>query len=158
MKIHYLFIGLIVLYVKIFPQGFEEALEKARSQNKKVVVKIFTDWCGWCKKMDKDVYRDEKVEKILDDAFIVTGLNAEGSKEIEYNGNKYTEAELSSYFGAAAYPTTVFLESDGKLIVFKYGEQKLINIPGYINASEFRKLLKFVSKEKYKNKDLSDIF
>lgn len=151
------YLSLVVFSGQIFPNNFEDALLKGKSENKRIVVKIYTDWCVWCRKMDNEVYLDEKVKKILKSDFVVASLNAESLNEINYNGVKYTEKELAVYFGADGYPTTVFLEPDGKVIIFKYREHQLKNIPGYVNASDFRKLLRFVRKGKYRNNDLSDI-
>jgi thioredoxin-related protein len=138
--------------------SFEEALEEADSEDKKIIVDIYTDWCGWCKKMDRDVYENKKVKKIIDKSFVVVKLDAEGMNKIKYNGNVYTETDLAVYFEASGYPTTVFLEPDGKIIEYKYNSYSMKNLPGYFNAEEFRKMLKYIRDNKYKDTDLSTIF
>ena len=137
---------------------FEAALEKADREDKKIIVDIFTDWCGWCKKMDKDVYENKKIKKIIEKSFIVVKLDAEGMNKIKYNGKEYTETELAVYFEASGYPTTVFLEPDGKVIEYKYKDYVMRNLPGYFNAEEFKIMLKFIRDGKYKDTDLSKIF
>ena len=138
--------------------SFNDALAKAKTENKKIIIDIYTDWCGWCKKMDAEVYNKDKVKKITKKSFVLVKLDAESLNELTYTGKQYTEQDLASYFEATGYPTTVFLEPDGKVIEFKYDKVKMKNIPGYIGAGDFRKILKFIRDGKYKDTDLSTIF
>ena len=137
--------------------GFNDALTKAKTENKRIIVDVYTNWCGWCKKMDTEVYGNAEVKKIVEDNFIFVKLDAEGSTKINYNGKQYSEQDLASYFEATGYPTTVFLEPDGKLIEFNYDNSKMKNIPGYFKAGEFKKILNFIKDGKYKDSDLSKI-
>jgi thioredoxin-related protein len=136
---------------------FENALEKAKNSNKRVIVDIYTDWCGWCKKMDADVYGNSEIKKIIDENFVFVKLDAECNDKLSYFGVQYTEQELAAYFEATGYPTTVFLEPDGKLIEFKYDKFVMKNIPGYFKAKEFKKILNFIKDGKYKDSDLSKV-
>ena len=137
--------------------AFEDALKKAASENKRVVIDVYTDWCGWCKKMDAEAYSNDEVKKLLEDNFVLVKLNAEGKDKLTYNGKKYTEEELSYYFEVFSFPTTIFLEPDGKLISFKYDNYPMKNIPGYVKTDEFKKLLIFFRDGKYKDIDLSTV-
>jgi thioredoxin-related protein len=137
--------------------SFEEALAKAKSENKKLIVDIYTDWCGWCVKMDKDVYGNSEIKKIVEEKFIFVKLDAESKDKHTYSGKQYTEEELAAGFEATGYPTTVFLEPDGKLIEFNYDKSRMKNIPGYFKAGEFKKILEFIRDEKYKDTDLSTV-
>ena len=142
----------------VFGQSaFEDALKEAAAENKRVVVDVYTDWCGWCKKMDEEAYSNSEVKKLLEDNFVLVKLNAEGKDKLTYNGKKYTEEELSYYFEVFSFPTTIFLEPDGKVISFKYDNYPMKNIPGYVKTDEFRKLLIFFRDGKYKDIDLSTV-
>jgi thioredoxin-related protein len=142
----------------IFGQNaFEDALKKASAENKRVVVDVYTDWCGWCKKMDAEAYSNDEVKKLLEDNYVLVKLNAEGKDKLTYNGKKYTEEELSYYFEVFSFPTTIFLEPDGKVISFKYDNYPMKNIPGYVKTEEFKKLLIFFRDGKYKDIDLSTV-
>jgi thioredoxin-related protein len=135
--------------------SFEDALAKAKTENKRVIVDVYTDWCSWCKKMDKDVYGNSEIKKIVKKNFVFVKLNAESSETINYIGRKYTGEELALYFEATGYPTTVFLEPDGSIIKFKYDSVTMKNIPGYFKKDEFKKILNFFKDGKYKDSDLS---
>lgn len=138
-------------------QNITDALKKAKSENKKVIVDVYTDWCGWCKKMDKDAYGNSEIRKIIEDDFILVKLDAEGSGKNQYRGKSYTDSELAAYFQVSGYPTTVFLEPDGKVIEYKYDKYSMNNLPGYYPADEFKKVLEYIRDEKYKDTDLSTI-
>jgi thioredoxin-related protein len=137
--------------------SFDEALKTAKKEHKKVIVDIYTDWCGWCKKMDREAYSDAGIQKIINDNFIYVKLNAEGSGVNNYNGKSYTDGELAEYFQVTGYPTTVFLDSKGKIIEFDYDKTRMSNLPGYYEIKDFKKILEYIRDEKYKNTDLSTI-
>jgi len=137
--------------------SFDEAVKKAKKENKKVVVDVYTDWCGWCKKMDKNVYGNSDIKNIIEDSFVFVKLDAEGSGKNTYEGKAYTDGELAAYFQVSGYPTTVFLEPDGKIIEFNYDKFQMNNLPGYYPADDFKKVLEYIRDGKYKDTDLSTI-
>lgn len=137
--------------------GFDAALKTAKKENKRVIVDVYTDWCGWCKKMDADVYAKKKIKELVEDNFVFVKLNAEGGGKIKYRGKDYAESELASYFQVTGYPTTVFLEPNGKVIEYKYDNVKMNNLPGYYKLSDFRKILEYISDGSYEDTDLSTI-
>jgi thiol:disulfide interchange protein len=83
--------------------SLSEALNTAKSQNKPVMVDFYTDWCGWCKKLDSDTYSNSKVQALAD-KFVCVKVNGDKDKA---NTSKY---------GISGYPTIVFLDSTGKEI------------------------------------------
>jgi uncharacterized protein YyaL (SSP411 family) len=42
---------------------FEQAVELSKKDKRKVFIDVYTDWCGWCKVMDKNTFSDPKVAK-----------------------------------------------------------------------------------------------
>ena len=106
-------------------------------------VDVYTDWCKWCKEMDKNTYSNNEIE-IFNKNFVVVKLNAEGSDSFVYNGKKYSSPELSQYFNVDGYPATLFLKSNGDIITL---------LPGYNEAPMFLKVLSFINEEKYKTMD-----
>lgn len=137
--------------------SFDDALKTAKKEHKKVIVDIYTDWCGWCKKMDREAYSDAGIKKIIEDDFIYVKLDAEGNGVNKYNGKSYTDGELAEYFQVTGYPTTVFLDSQGKVIEFDYNKYRMNNLPGYYETNEFKKVLEYIRDDKYKYTDLSTI-
>lgn len=135
--------------------SFNDALTKAKDENKRVIVDVYTDWCGWCKKMEAEAYKDSDVKKIIEENFVFVKLNAEGTGKVTYNGKQYSEQDLATLFEVTGYPTTVFLEPDGKQIEYKYDSMKMGNLPGYFKTDEFKKILQYFRDGKYKESDLS---
>ncbi len=69
---------------------FNDALKKAKDENKRVIVDVYTDWCGWCKKMDTDAYGNKKVKNLIKNNFVFIKLNAESDNKLKYKGIEYS--------------------------------------------------------------------
>ena len=118
----------------------EQGVAAAKQKNKTIVVDVYTDWCGWCKKMDKEVYTHEGVVKILNKEFVAIKLNAESSNKVTFNGSTMSQSELARSLGVTGYPTTVFFTSDARLIT---------TLPGYVAGEEFSHILTFIGEEHF---------
>ena len=116
-------------------RGWNEGLAAASGGSKPVIVDVYTDWCGWCKRMDRDVYARSDVSEYLNQHFVMVRLNAESAERVSYAGRSLTARALSGGFEVTGYPTTIFLKPDGT---------HLVNVPGYIPADKFLKLVRFV--------------
>jgi thiol:disulfide interchange protein len=92
------------------------ALSRASSDHKPVMVDFYTDWCGWCKRLEGTTLTDARVLRALD-RFVVVKLNAEKDGRPE-----------ADRFGVRGYPTIVFLDATGK---------EIGRIPGYLEADGF---------------------
>jgi thiol:disulfide interchange protein len=97
--------------------SLDEGLKLASTAGKPVMVDFYAEWCGWCKKLDKDVYTDPQV-KALSKNFICVKVDTD------------KDQASSSKFGVQGLPTIVFLKGDGTLI------NKIV---GYQPAPEFAK-------------------
>ena len=126
-----------------------KAQKMAEVEQKKIVVHVYTDWCAWCKKLEREVYTDERIGKVVNEYFYAVRLNAESEEEIIYNGRKIKMSDLSSSFGVKTYPTTVFIDSNGQTI----GQQS-----GYMEVEVFEKLLAYVGSNSYKSVLFDDFF
>lgn len=131
---------------------FEEAVELSKKEKKKIFVDVYTDWCGWCKVMDKSTFNDPAVAKVLNAQFYPVKLNAEQREDITFSGHtfKFVSNGRSGYHELAAsllnnklsYPTVVFLTDDFKIIQ---------PIPGYRKADEFHKIAQYIGEDHYIN-------
>src|SRR5438309_1785572 len=68
-----------------------EALDQAPKNNKKIVLDVFTDWCGWCKRMDRDTYADSAVAAYLDEHFVASKMNPEKEGSLDFDGKKFSQ-------------------------------------------------------------------
>lgn len=126
---------------------FDEGIALAGQTNKKVLVDVYTDWCGWCKKMDSEVYTDKGVIDALNNAFVLVKLNAESDKSVRYNGKTLTEAQFAGAVGVTGYPSTLFFESSGKPITL---------LPGFVPAPKFLPILRYIGENHYQTVSFED--
>ena len=84
---------------------FDEVLERAQKEDKIILLNGYTDWCGYCKKMDREVFNDKQTGNYLNHNFINVKMNMEKGEG---------PAIAKKYF-MKGFPTTVFLEPSGKV-------------------------------------------
>ena len=133
---------------------FEEAVEKSKLEKRKIFIDIYTDWCGWCKVMDKNTFSDPSVAKLLNDKFYPVKFDAEQTADVVFNGttfkfvpygNKGTHQLAAALLNnQLSYPTVTFLEEDFSAVY---------PLPGYRKPEEFHPYLVFFSENHHKNGD-----
>jgi len=100
------------------------------------LVDAYTDWCGWCKKMDRDTYTNSDIIKALNKDFIVIKFNPELENIVyELDGNKITGRELFGQLTqgkSTGFPTTYFIQPNKKQIQIA---------AGYLAPNDFMKVL-----------------
>lgn len=116
-------------------RSWDAGLAAAQSSRRPVLVDVYTDWCGWCKRMDADVYSRADVSGYLAAHFVTVRLNAESDTAILYKGQRLTGRSAAAEFNVSGFPTTIFLTSKG---------DHLVNVPGYITADRFLLLLRYI--------------
>jgi len=122
--------------------SYDEAVKEAKKKPKKIFINAYTDWCGWCKKMEKTTLKDPKIAEYMNKKFYPVKLNAEGNKELTYQGKKMTEKQLAGkVFNITGYPTTVYLEANETLIQ---------PIPGFMDVTNLDKIMHYIGEDYYK--------
>lgn len=119
----------------------ETAIPLGLKEKKLVLIDLYTDWCGWCKRMDRDTYANEEVMKYLKENFISSKMNPEKEGSLEFHGKKYSYAEFNKALGVSGYPATAFIDREGKLLTVT---------SGYYGPKDFIKVLKYFGDEVYK--------
>lgn len=121
-------------------QPFETAIEIADSSNRPILIHVWAPWCGWCQKMEKEVY--PRLTPELSDHFIVTRINRDDHETThQYKGQKLTSFRLAQKLTAESVPTIIFLSSNGDY---------LLRLPGFIEADSLYPVLKYISSNAYK--------
>jgi thioredoxin-related protein len=137
--------------------SFSEGLNAAKSSGKKIFIDIYSASDSWSKKMESEVYSSSKVQSALSD-FVFVKLDVDAAQKISYKNKTYTSADLAKVFGGTGYPTFVFMNSNGDIIKFKYNNEEVSNLSGFMGEDDFVEMLNFFAQDKYKGSDLSTIF
>lgn len=114
---------------------WNDGVAAAKQSGKPMLVDVYTDWCGWCKRMDAEVYAKPDVSGYLASHFVTVRLNAESGEPASYQGRNYSARTLAASFDVSGYPTTIFFDGTG---------EHLANVPGYLPRERFLLLLRFI--------------
>jgi len=130
--------------------SFEQAVAFQNSEKRKVIIDIYTDWCGWCKRMDATTFSDPAVAKMLESNFYPVKFNAEQREPVTFNNYtfKFIPRGAKGYHELAAtllndklsYPSVVFLNENFEIIQV---------LSGYHKADEFLKIITFIGEDHY---------
>lgn len=94
------------------------AMKKAKEKNLPIMIDVYTDWCTWCKELDKNTYTHKEVIDVAK-KMISVKLNPETSEE---------GAEIAQRYGVNGFPTILFISADGFV---------LENVGGYVEGANF---------------------
>jgi thioredoxin-related protein len=130
---------------------WEEVTRRMEAAPRKIFVDIYTDWCGWCKVMDRNTFREPLIADYLNTHFYCVKFNAEMQDPIELHGRTYKfvprgkrgyhelAAELTN--GNLSYPTVAFLDERMQVIQ---------PIPGYKEPDVFERIMTYFATDSYK--------
>lgn len=125
----------------------EEAFKQNKSKPKKFVVDVYTDWCGWCKVMDRETFKDAAVVDFINENYYAVKLNAEQKETITLGTQTFKSLggihELAAKLlnSKMSYPTTVFLDERFKLIQ---------SVPGYLEPKIFHQIATYFGGNYFK--------
>ncbi len=124
---------------------------KLEGNAKMFFIDFATDWCGWCKKMDKDTYEKSVVAAIMNHYYISVHFDAETKNTFLWNGKEYsntasrrgnphdfTRAVLGSQIG---YPSVAIFDQQMNLVQV---------LSGYQGPDDFIKFICFFVNDNYK--------
>lgn len=93
--------------IDFYNGNYEEALQKAKTEEKLVFVYLYADWCGVCKSLKKNTLKDKEVGQFYNDEYVSLALNAEKGE-----GKK-----IAKSIGLRSYPTLLFLDGgNGRIL------------------------------------------
>lgn len=134
---------------------FKEAVQLNKDGKKrKIITDVFTEWCGWCKRMDASTFNDDAIANYVNKYFWAVKLDAETKDTIVIDNiayvNQHPNANRSTHDLALkllqnqmSYPSYVFINEANEAITV---------VPGYYNAENFMIVLRFIAENVYLTK------
>jgi thioredoxin-related protein len=132
---------------------FEEAIEKQKSNPKKIIMDLYTSWCGPCKVMDKKTFGNKDVANYINKFYYAVKFNAEGNEEINFFDQKFINTnydpnkngrnathEFTKFLKVEGYPTIVFFSEEG---------DPIMPVTGFQNVHEIELYLKMIKQGDY---------
>lgn len=163
MKKIVLLVGLFLLAVDVSAQeinwvSLDEALALQKKKPKKIMMDVYTSWCGPCKMLDKNTFHNADVVNYVNKNYYAVKFNGEGNDVVTFDNKTFENPgynpekaktrnsahQLTSYLKVSAYPTIVFLDEEGKM---------LAPIRGYQNAQGLELYLKLFKENHHKDID-----
>jgi thioredoxin-related protein len=157
MKILHIIIVLVITGLSAFAQKAEtvkwHTIEEAQKLNekspRKILVDVYTDWCGWCKRMDKDTFGNPEIAKFINANFYPVKFDAESKEPVKFAGQTFVndgnngrthQFAIALLSGKMSYPSVAYLT----------GELGLIGaVPGYHTPDQYESLLHWIVEDKY---------
>ena len=150
-----LFISLFVFLVQSMAQEvkwytFQEAVALNAKAPRKIMIDVYTDWCGWCKVMDKETFKHPVIAKILNEKYYPVKFNAESLDPITFEGHTFVNSgqgnrpphqlAIALLNQKLSYPTVVFMNEKNQLIT---------PVPGFQKPEQMEPLLMFIWESAY---------
>lgn len=135
----------------------EEAISLNKENPKKILIDLYTDWCGWCKVMDRETYGKSNIANYINENFYPVKFNAEQKEDVVMNGHtfKYIPQGRRGVHELAAaltnnklsYPTTVFMDEKFQIIQ---------PIAGYLKPLQMEPILVYIGGDHFRNEAWDD--
>lgn len=132
---------------------FEEAVNESKNEPKKIFIDVYTDWCGWCKKMDITTFKNPIIAKYLNENYYPVKFDAEQSDTITFSGKQYVnpnphgrrsshQLAIALLQGKMSYPSYVFLNEKFEMLTV---------VKGYIQKKNFETVIKFFGEDAHRD-------
>lgn len=132
----------------------EEAEKLFTKTPRPIFIDTYTDWCGWCKKMDNETFKHPVIAELLNSKFYPVKFNAEGKENVTFMGQTFIndgkagrahQLAVALLQGQLSYPTVVFMTRENDKFAVS-------PVPGYRAAKEMEVLLSFFADNTYKSR------
>ncbi len=133
-----LFLSIIVNANEII--NINSKIKIAQKENKHIMIFFHIPHCKYCASMINYNFKDKNTIKQIEEHFIYIDIYTKDNKVVEFKEFKGSTKEFSKFIGASAYPATLFIDNNGKVI-----HQSI----GYRNTDELITEIKYISTRSY---------
>lgn len=147
---------------KIKWMTLQQAIEKNKTQPRKIIVDVHTEWCGWCKRMDATTFASPEIAAYINANYWAVKFDAEGNDTVMYKGQQYINLPpvtgpdgrlrknthplaVKLLNGRMSYPSLVYLDDSSNVIA---------PIGGYRDANGLMPFLVYFVENLHKYTDL----
>jgi uncharacterized protein YyaL (SSP411 family) len=136
--------------------SIEEAVKLAKADPRPIFIDTYTDWCGWCKKLDKDTFSNPVIADILNTKYYAVKFDAEGNEPVTFQGRQFiNDGKLGKTHqlayallqGQLSYPSVVFLTAGSELIT---------PVPGFRTPVQIEPMLMYFSGSAWQKQSYED--
>jgi thioredoxin-related protein len=137
--------------------SIEEAIELNKTEQRKIFIDVYTDWCGWCKKMEATTFTNPAIAKILNEEYYAVRFDAETNDTIDFAGKQFIneggrsrsphQLAVALLQGKMSYPSIAYLNEDNQL---------LTAVPGYKTADSLKPILMFFAEDAFKSQSFEE--
>ena len=136
--------------------SIEEAVALAQTSPRPIFVDAYTDWCGWCKKLDSDTFSNPVIAEILNNRYYAVKFDAEGKEDVTFQGRKFVndgslgkthQLAYALLQGKLGYPTVVFLTAKSELIT---------PVSGYKTPAQIEPMLNYFAGTSWQKQSYDD--
>ncbi|MFM2269767.1 MAG: hypothetical protein RL757_3208 [Bacteroidota bacterium] len=138
--------------------SWEEAVKRNETVPKKFFVDVYTDWCGWCKKMDKSTFVNDSVSAYMSENFYCVKLDAERRDTVIFQKNAFTYYDMGNGKGFHTLALSL-LDQQMSFPSFVYLTEKFERVmisPGFKQPYQIMPELKFVFGENFRTQSWED--
>ena len=143
--------------------SLEDAISLQKKAPKKIMMDVYTTWCGPCKMLDRNTFHNQDVVDYVNQHYYAVKFNAEGDESVEFKGKTFTNPnynpklvnrrnsahQLTSYLRVSAYPTIVFFDEKANVVA---------PITGYQKPTQLELYLKMFKNDEHKAIDTQEKF